>query len=262
MQTTTSHIHTEKLPGGIALRLIRVKGDSFQMGRDESADERPIHKVTVPDFYLGQYPVTNAEYMAFAKATDSHFPEWLEEGGQYHILTGSDSYYKRLGDALTNDRHPVVGVSWHDAVAYCNWLSEQTGRPYRLPSEAEWEYAARGGNQSLGFRYAGGHKLKEVGWYSKNSHRETKPVGLKLPNELGLYDMSGNVWEWCADVWHDNYEGAPEDGSAWISGGDQARRVVRGGSWYYYAAYCSVSNRLRLNADYWDFLIGLRVARY
>ena len=95
--------------------------------------------------------------------------------------------------------HPVINVTWYGAIAYCDWLSEKEGQPYRLPSEAEWEYVARGGVKSKDFLFAGGHKLKEVGWYSKNSHGQTKPVGLKQPNELGLYDMSGNVDEWCAD---------------------------------------------------------------
>ena len=128
--------------------------------------------------------------------------------------------------------HPVINVTWYGAIAYCDWLSEKEGQPYRLPSEAEWEYVARGGVKSKDFLFAGGHKLKEVGWYSKNSHGQTKPVGLKQPNELGLYDMSGNVDEWCADHWHENYNGAPNDGSAWVTGGDASRRVVRGGSWY------------------------------
>ena len=137
--------------------------------------------------------------------------------------------------------HPVINVTWYGAIAYCDWLSEKEGQPYRLPSEAEWEYVARGGVKSKGFLYAGGHKLKEVGWYSKNSHGQTKPVGLKQPNELGLYDMSGNVREWCADHWHENYNGAPTDGSAWVTGGDASRRVVRGGSWFNYDYRCRVS---------------------
>lgn len=117
---------------------------------------------------------------------------------------------------------------------------------YRLPTEAEWEYAARGGPNPEGrprYEYAGGNKLDEVGWYSENSHRETKPVGLKLPNELGIYDMSGNVWEWCEDQWHGNYEGAPADGSAWRGQEQGAARVSRGGSWGDDAGLCRCASR-------------------
>ena len=157
---------------------------------------------------------------------------------------------------------PVLAVSWHEAAQYCNWLSEQTGKLYRLPSESEWEYAARGGQQSHGFRYSGGNKLKEVSWYDSNSHLETQPVGLKLPNELVIHDMSGNVWEWCADHWHDDYKKAPDNGSAWITGGDPERRVDRGGFWSPDDNSCRVSSRGGGFADGRGGLMGFRVARY
>ncbi|MCB0706912.1 MAG: formylglycine-generating enzyme family protein [Saprospiraceae bacterium] len=219
-------------------------------------------EIVIPDFYLGKYPVTNAEYLQFVEETKSHYPRWLEPGNAYNIETGSNDYFKKLGKALTNDLHPVVGVSWDNAVAYCEWLSGKTGAAYRLPSETEWEYAARGGKESQGFVYAGSNKLKEVGWYDTNSHGETKSVGLKLANEMGLYDMSGNVWEWCADHWHENYKGIPKDGSAWIEGGDSNRRVVRGGSWFGSDSSCAVSNRGRVSTGYGYSFIGFRLARY
>ena len=200
--------------------------------------------------------------MAFVDNTHSHYPEWLEEGNEYNIETGTNDYYKNLGAAITHDDHPIVGISWNDAVAYCQWLSRLSGKDYRLPSEAEWEYAARGGHKSLGFRYAGSNKLKEVGWYSLNSHGETKPVGLKLSNELGLYDMSGNVREWCADHWHDNYGGAPNDGRAWVGVGDSAVRVVRGGSWLNFHSSCRASDRYWLGTGNWNSIFGFRLARY
>ena len=158
----------------------------------------------------------------------------MEEGNEYNIESGTNTgYYLRRGrQALFGERYPIIGVSWQNAIAYCRWLSEVTGQSYRLPSEAEWEFAARGGTQSGGYRYAGSNKLEEVGWYNHNSHSQTKPVGLKLPNELGIYDMSGNVWEWCADYWHDNYDSAPADGSAWLGEEENTRRVIRGGSWF------------------------------
>ncbi|MDV7396073.1 SUMF1/EgtB/PvdO family nonheme iron enzyme, partial [Arthrospira platensis SPKY1] len=110
-------------------------------------------------------------------------------------------------------------------------LNQKTGGNYRLPTEAEWEYAARGGQKKKDTKFAGSDNLDEVGWWKNNSGGKTHPVGQKKTNELGIHDMSGNVWEWCADHWHVNYNGVPTDGSAWVSGGDSARRVVRGGAW-------------------------------
>ena len=165
-------------------------------------------------------------------------------------------------------------VSWDDAQAFLEKLNalpevqryleqlDPQGDKFRLPSEAEWEFAARGGRNTNGFKYAGSNKLKEVGWYDENSYYETKPVGLKFPNELGLYDMSGNVYEWCADAWHGNYEDAPEDGSAWMEGGDQNIRVVRGGSWDGVTLNCRVADRYRFITDDRSSLIGFRLARY
>ncbi len=235
------------------------------MGSNDSKWEQPIHPVTVPDFYLGKYPVTNAQFAAFLQDYGNDRVKEGEYAGREIIdpfRWGLQNINDQWQPATGFENHPIVAVSWYGAVEYCKWLSAQTAQPYRLPSEAEWEFAARGGNAGLNFRYAGGNKLKEVGWYEKNSHVETKPVGLKLPNELELYDMSGNVWEWCADHWRENYDGAPQDGSAWTEGGDADRRVVRGGSWGDDDDYCRVSVR------YWYFtlgryyIIGFRLARY
>jgi len=238
-------IHTETLPNGFSFDMIPIEGGTFTMGNNESEheDEKPAHPVTVPDFYLGKYPVTQALWQAVMGKENN------------------PSYFKGLN-------RPVESVSWDDTQVFLEKLKEQTGKTYRLPSEAEWEYAARGGKPSpsgaggQSGAYAGGNKLKEVGWYNDNSHGETKPVGMKLPNELGLYDMSGNVWEWCADVWHDNYDHAPADGSAWLTGGDQGRRVVRGGSWYDDDYYCRVSYRDYYYTDDWYYSIGFRLAGY
>ena len=136
------------------------------------------------------------------------------------------------------DRHGDQ-VSWDDAQLFFQKIHENTGRTkakwrYALPSEAQWEYAARGGEAGAAqnFKYVGSDKLKEVGWFEQNSHKETKPIGLKMPNRLGLHDMSGNVWEWCEDDWHDSYKNAPNDGSAWVDAPERGSlRVYRGGGW-------------------------------
>ena len=245
--------------------MLLVEGALFSMGSNKYDREKPIHGVNVPTFYLSQFPVTNSQYAEFLQEYQSDAIKTGAHQGQkiiYEFPWGLQQLAGIWQAATGFEYHPVINVTWYGAVAYCDWLSEKEGQPFRLPSEAEWEYAARGGNKSKGFPYAGGHKLKELGWYGQNSHDQTKPVGLKQPNELRLYDMSGNVWEWCADHWHENYKGAPTDGSAWITGGAATRRVVRGGSWFDYDIRCRVSDRYRVDAVNWFIGIGFRVARY
>jgi formylglycine-generating enzyme required for sulfatase activity len=238
--------YTVLLPNDISLEMVKVEGGTFMMGSEEREREKPIHEVKVPDFHIGKHPVTQEQWVAVMGDNPARF----------------------RGRA-----HPVEQVSWDDTQAFLKKLNQLTGEIFRLPSEAEWEYAARGGKQirmdaarggknNRGLQYAGSNKLTEVGWYYKNSNGQTQPVGLKLPNELGLFDMSGNVWEWCADHWHENYESAPVDGSAWVTGGEKDRRVVRGGSWSYSGYDCRPSNRLRGSSVVRINSIGFRLARY
>ena len=150
--------------------MVYVKGGTFQMGSESGeADEKPVHTVTVSDFMLGKYEVTVSEYMQFVEETQSHFPEWLEAGNVYHIETGNNAYYKDKGYTSRQSRLPIVGVSWADAVAYCEWLTKKNGKLYRLPTEAEWEYAARGGSSSQGYTFSGSNDANSVGWTDANS---------------------------------------------------------------------------------------------
>jgi formylglycine-generating enzyme required for sulfatase activity len=207
---------------GVKLELVKVAAGSFNMGSNEDNDEKPIHRVNLREFLIGKYPVTQEQYQAVIGKNPSDF-----KGNQ----------------------NPVEKVSWHDAVKFCQKLAQKTREKVRLPTEAEWEYAAKGGNQSEGYKYARSDSLDEVGWYNGNTTflaifgGKTQPVGQKRENELGIYDMSGNVWEWCEDVWHKNYNGAPSDGSAWLTGGEQNRRALRGGSWFYNGISCRSANR-------------------
>ena len=220
--------------------MVFVEGGTFKMGGNDRDSEKPIHDVKVPSFWIGKYPVTFGEYEAFCSETNRDKP--VDRG-------------------WGRGRRPVINVSWHDAEAYCEWLSGKTGKKYRLPSEAEWEFAARGGILSKGYKYAGNNDPDRVAWHSGNSGGKTQPVGEKEPNELGLYDMSGNVWEWCADHWHDNYEDAPKDGSAWTSGGDLSGRVLRGGSWDFDDYVCQVSVRYWNYPNDWVNGTGFRLAQ-
>ena len=231
-------ILTQPLPSGPSFNLILVEGGSFQMGgNDKNARdaEKPIHQVQVSSFYIGKYLVTQDLYKAIMGVNLSEFK----------------------GSA-----HPVERVSWDDAHAFIVQLNEKTGKAYRLPSEAEWEFAARGGIYSEGYLYAGSDRLKDVGWYSGNNNpRGTKPVGQLLENELGIHDLSGNVYEWCEDDFHSSYRGAPLDGSAWMDqpkrGGD---RVLRGGAWLDGARGCRVSYRERDEPDDRGDDVGFRLA--
>jgi formylglycine-generating enzyme required for sulfatase activity len=218
---------TEDLKG-VKLEMVYVPGGKFTMGSsDKRDDEKPPHPVTVPNFYMGKFQITQAQWQAVMGKNPSHFK----------------------GDDL-----PVENVSWDAAQEFCQKLSQLTQKAYRLPTEAEWEYACRAGTTG---DYAG--KLDEMGWYAENSGKKTHPVGKKQANAFGLYDMHGNVWEWCEDVWHDNYDSAPDDGSAWVKGGDQKRRVMRGGSWFGNANYCRSASRFNDQPAIYYINIGVRV---
>ena len=203
---------------GVPLEMIYVPGCSFKMGSPEGEgydSERPQHDVTVSGFYIGKFQITQAQWEAVMGKNPSHFK----------------------GDPAL----PVESVSWNEAKQFCEKLAQMTGKAYRLPSEAEWEYACRAGTTG---DYAG--DLDAMAWYSENSGGKTHPVGQKQPNAFGLYDMHGNVWEWCEDDWHDSYAGAPTDGRVWVHTPSRGSyRVDRGGSWYDIAVLCRSAYRLR-----------------
>ncbi len=233
----------QKVPANMVI----VKGGTFQMGSNESSDEKPIHSVTVSDFYIGKYEVTFEEYDKFCDATSRTKPN--DEG-------------------WGRGKQPVINVSWYDATAYCEWLSKQSGQKYRLPTEAEWEYAARGGNKSSGYTYSGSNTVSNVAWYRINSYDKgsshsdygTHVVGTKNANKLGIYDMSGNVWEWCSD-WYDSgyYSSSSSNNPTGASSGSS--RVLRGGSWYSIASRCRVANRDYYRPPGSSNGSGFRVAR-
>lgn len=256
--------------------VVLPKGE-FVMGspmeeEGRSNDEGPQHNVMIGyRFALGRYPVTVGAYRPFVEATGrSH------TGGMY-VWTGSE--WKQ--DASKNwqdpgfdqtDRHPVLGISWKDAKAYVEWLAKETGKPYRLPSEAEWEYACRAGTTTP-FSFGETITTNQANYdgnytYGKGPKGEylqrTTEVGSYPENPWGLFDMHGNVWEWVEDVWHDDYQGAPTDGSAWTEGKgtkSSRSRVVRGGSWNYFPRFLRSADRDVAGPDDRSDIIGFRVAR-
>ena len=192
---------------GVSFRMVYVQGGTFSMGSNDSGahdDEQPVHSVTLSDYYIGETEVTQQLWCAVMGSNPSHF-------------TG-------------NSQRPVERVSWDDCQTFIRKLNELTGKNFRLPTEAEWEYAARGGNKSRGYKYSGSDTLTDVAWYDDNASSTTHPVKQKRSNELGLYDMSGNVWEWCQD-WYDSdyYSQSPSYNPAGPDSG--SNRVNRGGSW-------------------------------
>ena len=222
----------------INAQMVRVEGGSFTMGCTPeqhtcAEDEKPTHRVRIGDFEISKYEITQEQWEAVMGENPSTFADC--------------------------PRCPVETVSWDDIQAFLGKLNAG-GDKYRLPSEAEWEYAARGGQQSRGYPYAGSDDWTAVAWYYENSGNRTQPVGQKQANELGLYDMSGNVREWVQDCWHASYTGAPADGWAWEQG-DCRRRAIRSGSWYGKPSYVRSANRFWYATYFRNNNLGFRIAR-
>jgi formylglycine-generating enzyme required for sulfatase activity len=245
-QPRVARYFIEDFGNGVKLEMAAIPGGSFMMGSPENEERRydnesPQHQVTVPSFFMGKYPVTQAQYQA--------------------IMGTNPSYFK-------GSNRPVECVSWDNAVAFCEKLSQITGKTYRLPSEAEWEYACRAGTTTP-FHF-GETITTDLANYNGNYtygqepkgvyRRETTEVGsFGVANNFGLYDMHGNVWEWCQDNWHSNYEGAPIDGSAWLGIEKNTNtRLLRGGSWVNDPDYCRSAFRYTFNLAY-DYELGFRV---
>ena len=215
--------------------MVRVEGGTFSMGatseqdNDADNDEMPAHHVTLGDYYICRYEVTQKEWRA--------------------VMGNNQSYNK--GDNL-----PVEWVIWNDCLDFINKLNQLTGLKFRLPTEAEWEFAARGGKQSKGYKYSGSDNIGDVAWYYENSGSKTHQVGTKEPNELGIYDMTGNVWEWCGD-WYGSYSSSAQTNPTGPSSG--SRRVLRGGSWRNFARNCRVSYRNGNSPSYRSDNLGFRV---
>jgi formylglycine-generating enzyme required for sulfatase activity len=219
-----------------------------------SSNEKPVHRVTLSDFYMGKFEVTLAQFKSFID--DTGYSTDAEKSGDSRVVNSSGSWEEKSGVNWRHDEQgnrrpaadynrPVVHVSHNDATAYAEWLSRKTGERYSLPTEAEWEYSARGGDSGGSTIYTYGDDVSKLGdyaWYDGNSGNTTHPVGQKKPNSLGLYDVMGNVREWCGD-WYDEeyYKNSPSSDPKGADKGEY--RVLRGGSWNYYALNCLLSYR-------------------
>jgi formylglycine-generating enzyme required for sulfatase activity len=251
--------------------MIPVKGGTFIMGSPESEEDRENnetqHQVNLTDFEIGRTEVTLAQFKAFVDATQ-YQTDADKDGGSdvYPSFTKKNGVNWRC-DAGGKPRpesefnHPVIHVSWNDANAYCAWLSRQLGKRFRLPTEAEWEYAARGGHKKRGeYVYAGSDDIDAVAWYTENTNDSgTRRVAGKKPNDLGIYDMSGNVWEWCSD-WYGDYEEGSQPILNPKGPSSGSYRVCRGGSWNYFAQNCRVAFRYFYSPEYRGNYLGFRLA--
>ena len=234
----------------VSFTMVPVEGGTFIMGTDYNSPddfywEQPAHEVTLSSYFIGQSEVTQALWQA--------------------VMGENPSYFSSRNNYDTNLQRPVECVSWNDCQTFITKLNQLTGKKFRLPTEAEWEFAARGGNQSQGYEYSGSNNLDDVAWYwysipsriSGNAGYGTQTVATKAPNELGLYDMSGNVWEWCQDYWGGIYSSEAQTNPVGPSTGDT--HVYRGGSWGSYKG-CRVSYRVSEKPTFTLFDIGLRLA--
>ena len=223
---------------GVSFEMIAVEGGTFTMGAtseqgsDAYDDEKPAHQVTLSSYYIGKTEVTQELWQAVMGSNPSKF---------------------------SGTNLPVEKVSWEDCQSFVIKLNELTGKNFRLPTEAEWEYAARGGNKSNGFKFSGGNNIAEVAWYSGNGNKISHPVATKAPNELGIYDMSGNVWEWCSDWYSSSYYTSSSQTNP-TGPNSGSYRVYRGGSWSGNDRYCRVSHRDSNYPSYRFNYVGLRLA--
>jgi formylglycine-generating enzyme required for sulfatase activity len=226
--------------------MVEVEGGTFVMGclQEEEGcedDESPPHDVTVSSFYISKYEITQAQWDLIM---ETNIQQQRDKVGSGVSLYGE------------GDNYPVYYVSWTEAQEFLLRLNHATGKHYRLPTEAEWEYAARGGKHSNDFKYSGSNNIYDVAWFSYNSHGQNHPVGTRKANELGIHDMSGNVWEWCLD-WSADYPSSPQRDPMGASSG--IYRIFRGGGWANAAVACRVTNRINSSPDSRYFSVGFRV---
>ena len=237
-ETKTNQRFFDDLGNDVKLEMVLIEGGTFMMGSPEteinrSKRESPQHSVTVPQFFMGRYPITQSQWRNVAQSNRIN-----------QDLDSDPSNFK-------GDDRPVEQVSWEDAVEFCDRISQQKGRTYRLPTEAEWEYACRAGTttpfhfgETISDKLANYRASKKYGKGVEGKYRgKTSSVDLfSAPNNFGLHDMHGNVLEWCLDYWHEDYVGAPSNGQAWLDG-NRSLRVIRGGSWFNYPANCRSAYR-------------------
>jgi len=242
-----SRITAQKFP-----EMVFVKGGTFKMGSTSGEpDEKPVHTVSLSGFYIGKYEVTVEQYKAYSREVGKRLPNvpppsWYEE-------------HPNASKWVWKNKNPIVNVTWKDAMAYCKWLSKKTGHKYTLPTEAQWEFAARGGTSSKKYNYSGSNNINKVAWYDETTYEKgPRSIGILKPNELGIFDMSGNAWEWCKDNFGRYSSSTQKNPTGTRS---SPFKVIRGGSWYYVANLARLTARDGPYPHYTNFNYGFRVVR-
>jgi formylglycine-generating enzyme required for sulfatase activity len=274
-QTFRGFVNFVEIASGVPFEMIAIKGGSYKIGSgpNQNIETTPPYAIAIKDFYVGKTEVSIAEFKAFVDATGYKTDAEKNVAHEGSSAMTETSWEQRAGvdwrcDVYGNLRnasefnHPVVHVSWNDAKAYCVWLSTKSGKNYRLLSESEWEYAAGGGATNR-TKWAGTSNEAVVDDYvvsAESGPFKTEPVKSRKPNTLGLYDMSGNVWEWCEDDYNQDYNGIPKDGSARMEAERSRSRVIRGGSWYFNVEECRVAVRNSDEPNNRNYILGFRVA--
>lgn len=234
---------------GLNMKMIYVEGGTFMMGasdddKEANSDAKPQHQVTLDSYYIAEFEVTQSQWKKIMGTTINR--QLKKKGADYYDR-------ENYGEG---DNIPIYSINWFEANDFCQKLSKLTGRTYILPTDAQWEFAARGGNKSKGYKYSGSDNLNTVAWYESNSNNRIHPVGQKLPNELGIYDMSGNVEEWCYDWKSSNYSPEPQVNPKFID--NSGFKVYRGGSWDGESSYAKVYSRTSRVPEYRAYY-GFRV---
>ncbi len=230
-----------KLGSNIVLEMNYIPAGTFNMGSENVEHESPVTSVSLPDFWMGRYLITQEQWRTVAQTF-----EWSD-----NVLPQDPAFFK-------GNNHPVEQINWYEAVEFCNRLSLKFGKNFRLPSEAEWEYACRAGTESRFFFGNSKSALGDYAWFNDNSQHRTHPVGEKLPNPWGLYDIVGNTWEWCTDRWRQSYDQKlPEEHL--LKNSIHESRLLRGASWNAFPGACAPTARNRILPTYRAFYYGIRV---
>lgn len=235
--------------------MVKIRKGNYNIGGLKEKDEQPVKQIEIKEnFYMSKFEITIGEYLLFVRDTNANKPEWLKKGSKFNVFTGSNEYYQKM--CLDKDC-PIIGITWNDANEYAKWMSKKTGRKFTLPSETQWEYSLKA-NKSSDYSFGDDSYFSSMfSWHKNNSTLKTRKVGQKRPNDFGLFDMNGNVAEWCSDWYTTSYKDTPTTEESYNK--KTKYKVLRGGSWKDYPQSFYISNRNKYKPEYASNFIGFRL---